>query len=176
MYIVRGQCIAGTTKFLLKMRKCVVLWIHLLTAIYSTPKCYILQKMLNEVISLFFLPSSDRPDPPGNLNLVSTAMGLTLVWDRPGNAPPLVSTNYTLSIFNVTESGSVMYLDSAMTTTSFSIHFLEESLLGMPCQRFQFLVTADNDAGVGSPAIYNETVPVCKFANTIHTYMAIVVQ
>ncbi len=50
-----------------------------------------------------------------------------------------------------------MYLDSAMTTTSFSIHFLEESLLGMPCQRFQFLVTADNDAGVGSPAIYNET-------------------
>ncbi len=41
----------------------------------------------------------------------------------------------------------------------------------MPCQRFQFLVTADNDAGVGSPAIYNETVPICKFANTIHACM-----
>ncbi len=91
-----------------------------------------------------------------NKLVLLSPLGLGII-DRPGNAPPLVSTNYTLSIFNVTDSGNVMYLDSAMTTTSFSIHFLEESLLGMPCQRFQFLVTADNDAGVGSPAIYNET-------------------
>ncbi|XP_064398345.1 uncharacterized protein LOC135344964 isoform X2 [Halichondria panicea] len=128
-----------------------------------------------EVTRTVSITTYNRPDPPGNLNLVSTAMGLTLVWDRPSNAPPpLVSTNYTLSIFNVTDSGNVMYLDSAMTTTSFSIHFLEESLLGMPCQRFQFLVTADNDAGVGSPAIYNETVPVSANTSDIDATLRLV--
>ncbi len=128
--------------------------------------------LLQYVLSLYFSLFLDRPDPPEGLNLVSQSdTGLTLVWGRPKNALPSVNTTYTMSIYNVTPSGNELYLERNLTTTSYSIHFLEEALLEMPCQPFQFQVTATNDAGIGNPAIYSETVPICKYTHCSYINM-----
>ena len=113
------------------------------------------------ILNLVSFP--DRPEAPGNLTLDPNAESLTLVWERPANALAQTTTTYNISIFNVTDSGNVLYEEAGgQSATSYSIHTLEESLHGMPCQQFQFLVTAENDAGVGITAVYNETLPLCE--------------
>ena len=113
------------------------------------------------ILNLVYLP--DRPEAPGNLTLDLIAGRLALVWERPVNALAQTITTYNISIFDVTDSGKVPYKGpESQSATRYSIHALEKSLHGMPCQQFQFLVTAENDAGVGITALYSETMPLCK--------------
>ena len=88
---------------------------------------------------------------------------LILVWGRPANAPAQIETNYMVMITSVMP-GSTQYSPFIFnsSTTSFSVHFLEEAQAGKPCEEFQFFVSAENDAGEGDLAVYNETVPICE--------------
>lgn len=101
------------------------------------------------------------PDVPGNLVLIPDISELTLEWDRPTNVPPQIPITYLIEI-NSTEENGTNFPPLNTTSTSMSIHFIEELLTPGDCYMFEFYVSGSNEAGSGSLAWIVDTVPICE--------------
>ena len=99
---------------------------------------------------------ADRPEPPGNLLLISSNGNITLSWSRPPNIPSSVNVTYHVDI-NSTETNAT-HVSLILTETSYTF---SEKTVGY-CYSFNFYVTASNDAGSSSTVTLKETIPLCK--------------
>ena len=111
---------------------------------------------------------SAAPAAPGNLVLIPGVPTLTLEWDRPTNVPSEVQVTYLVE--SNSTNGNGMNFRNTTSSTSLSVHFLEELLAAGQCVMFNFFVSGSNEAGPGSRAMIVDTVPICELVHVHNNY------
>ena len=107
--------------------------------------------MLCQLIYTFLL-ITDRPAPPSNLTLLSS----TVSWIPPFTLPG-VTLSYFVNVTNLDTSGVIR--SGGLSTPNFNF---SGTIVGSPCDVYQFTVTARNAAGWSNPSNLTFSLPSRK--------------
>lgn len=107
------------------------------------------------------------PSEPGNLTVVVEKDNLIVRWTAPYAHPGYSILSYTLQINNSESVGSIQTELSGNSTED----VVNITKIGSDCDVLTVSLTACNRVGMGSPAISEVTLPICKKYVLFTAYM-----